>query len=83
MGLFDRLFGKKKQEEQVVNEEQLAADQQELNTDEPVSTVIEEKKHADQKVDQKEEPVVPKEGYRQPNPRTVNKCYLVRQLNLH
>lgn len=69
MGLFDRLFGKKKQEEQVVNEEQLAADQQELNTDEPVSTVIEEKKHADQKVDQKEEPVVPKEGLSSAQPK--------------
>ncbi|WP_353934775.1 signal recognition particle-docking protein FtsY, partial [uncultured Lactococcus sp.] len=67
--LFDRLFGKKKQEEQVVNEEQLAADQQELNTDEPVSTVIEEKKHADQKVDQKEEPVVPKEGLSSAQPK--------------
>ena len=69
MGLFDRLFGKKKQEEQVVNEEQLAADQPELNTDEPVSTVIEEKKHADQKVDQKEEPVVPKEGLSSAQPK--------------
>ncbi len=69
MGLFDRLFGKKKQEEQVVNEEQLAADQQELNTDEPVSTVIEEKKHADQKVEQKEEPVVPKEGLSSAQPK--------------
>jgi fused signal recognition particle receptor len=69
VGLFDRLFGKKKQEEQVVNEEQLAADQQELNTDEPVSTVIEEKKHADQKVDQKEEPVVPKEGLSSAQPK--------------
>lgn len=69
MGLFDRLFGKKKQEEQVVNEEQLAADQQELNTDEPVSTVIEEKKHADQKVEQKEEPVVPKEGLLSTQPK--------------
>lgn len=69
MGLFDRLFGKKKQEEQVVNEEQLAADQQELNTDEPVSTVIEEKKHADQKVEQKEESVVPKEGLSSAQPK--------------
>ncbi len=71
MGLFDRLFGKKKQEEQVVNEEQLAADQQELNTDEPVSTVIEEKKHADQKVEQKEEPVVPKEGLSSAQPKDI------------
>lgn len=69
MGLFDRLFGKKKQEEQVVNEEQLAADQQEQITDEPVSTVIEEKKHADQKVEQKEEPVVPKEGLSSAQPK--------------
>ena len=69
MGLFDRLFGKKKQEEQVVNEEQLAADQPELNTDEPVSTVIEEKKHADQKVEQNEEPVVPKEGLSSAQPK--------------
>ena len=69
MGLFDRLFGKKKQEEQVVNEEQLAADQQELNTDEPVSTVIEEKKHADQKVERKEEPIVPKEGLSSAQPK--------------
>ena len=69
MGLFDRLFGKKKQEEQVVNEEQLAADQQELNTGEPVSTVIEEKKHADQKVEQKEESVVPKEGLSSAQPK--------------
>jgi len=71
VGLFDRLFGKKKQEEQVVNEEQLAADQQELNTDEPVSTVIEEKKHADQKVEQKEEPVVPKEGLSSAQPKDI------------
>ena len=69
MGLFDRLFGKKKQEEQVVSEEQLAADQQEQITDEPVSTVIEEKKHADQKVEQKEEPVVPKEGLSSAQPK--------------
>ncbi|MGY3735246.1 signal recognition particle-docking protein FtsY [Lactococcus taiwanensis] len=69
MGLFDRLFGKKKQEEQVVNEEQLAADQQEQITDEPVSTVIEEKKHADQKVEQKEESVVPKEGLSSAQPK--------------
>jgi fused signal recognition particle receptor len=69
VGLFDRLFGKKKQEEQVVNEEQLVADQQELNTDEPVSTVIEEKKHADQKVEQKEESVVPKEGLSSAQPK--------------
>lgn len=69
MGLFDRLFGKKKQEEQVVNEEQLVADQQEQITDELVSTVIEEKKHADQKVEQKEEPVVPKEGLSSAQPK--------------
>ncbi|MGF1982569.1 signal recognition particle-docking protein FtsY [Lactococcus taiwanensis] len=69
MGLFDRLFGKKKQEEQVVNEEQLAVDQHEQITDEPVSTVIEEKKHADQKVEQKDEPVVPKEGLSSAQPK--------------